>query len=159
MKYAYCYQSPIGSLRIIETDDKIIGVDFFDKLSKEHTQMETDLIKKTYQQLLEYFAGKRQTFSIDIKLIGTPFQIAVWNQLIKIPYGQTCSYKYIAQRIDKPTAFRAVGMANNRNPISIIVPCHRVIGADGKLVGYGGGLDVKAKLLDLEKSVLDNVDI
>ncbi|MEA5018577.1 MAG: methylated-DNA--[protein]-cysteine S-methyltransferase [Erysipelotrichaceae bacterium] len=159
MKYAYCYQSPIGALRIIETDDKIIGVDFFDKLSKEHTLMETVLIKKTYQQLLEYFAGKRHIFSIDIKLIGTPFQVAVWNQLIKIPYGQTCSYKYIAQRIEKPKAYRAVGMANNRNPISIIVPCHRVIGANGKLVGYGGGLDVKAKLLDLEKSVLDNLDI
>lgn len=159
MKYAYCYQSPIGALRIVQTDDKIIGVDFTAKLSKEHTLNETELIKKTYQQLLEYFAGKRQTFSIDIKLIGTPFQVAVWNQLIKIPYGQTCSYKYIAQRIDKPKAYRAVGMANNRNPISIIVPCHRVIGANGKLVGYGGGLDVKAKLLDLEKSVLDNLDI
>jgi methylated-DNA-[protein]-cysteine S-methyltransferase len=102
-------------------------------------------------QLREYFAGERRDFDLPIRLNGTAFQQRVWRALQAIPYGETCSYGDIARAIGKPGAARAVGMANHQNPISIIVPCHRVIGRDGSLVGYGGGLDVKARLLELER--------
>src|ERR1700733_428166 len=103
-------------------------------------------------ELNEYFDGKRREFSIPLDLRGTPFQLACWQALIDIPYGETCSYADIARAIRHPNAFRAVGMANNRNPIAIIVPCHRVIASGGSLCGYGGGLDIKRKLLDLEEA-------
>ena len=103
-------------------------------------------------QLDEYFQGKRTTFSLPFKLTGTPFQLAVWKELQNIPYGKTTSYKEIAQKINKPKACRAVGMANNKNPLPIIIPCHRVIGSNGKLIGYAGGLKLKNYLLELEKS-------
>ncbi|MDD2591806.1 MAG: methylated-DNA--[protein]-cysteine S-methyltransferase [Erysipelotrichaceae bacterium] len=151
MKNAYLYQMPIGMIRIVAEDDAIIRIDFTDKLDQDHKQNEVALIKKAHQQLIEYFKGKRKVFDININLIGTPFQKQVWQQLLKIPYGETVSYKWIAENIEKPKAYRAVGMANNRNPISIIVPCHRVIGHDGSLVGYGGGLVTKKFLIDLEK--------
>ena len=150
MKNAFCYLSPIGYIRIVEEDGAIIGVDFTDKIDQDQLVNETELIKKTYQQLSEYFEGTRKEFDINIELRGTPFQLQVWKQLLKIPYGKTASYKWVAENIDCPKGYRAVGMANNRNPISIIVPCHRVIGHDGSLVGYGGGLDTKKKLLSLE---------
>jgi len=102
------------------------------------------------RELDEYFAGEREDFSIPLDLRGTPFQLACWNALLAIPYGETRTYADIARAIGHPTAFRAVGMANNRNPIAIIVPCHRVIATGGSLCGYGGGLDLKRKLLDLE---------
>jgi len=102
------------------------------------------------RELDEYFTGERQDFSIPLDLRGTPFQLACWNALLAIPYGETRTYADIARAIGHPTAFRAVGMANNRNPIAIIVPCHRVIATGGSLCGYGGGLDLKRKLLDLE---------
>ena len=102
------------------------------------------------RQLTEYFDGRRKSFDLPLSRHGTPFQMAVWAALCDIPYGETRSYIDIARQLGKPGGARAVGMANNRNPISIIVPCHRVIGADGKLVGYGGGLDRKAYLLRLE---------
>ncbi|MFZ0292979.1 MAG: methylated-DNA--[protein]-cysteine S-methyltransferase [Candidatus Sulfotelmatobacter sp.] len=101
-------------------------------------------------QLEEYFSGKRRKFSFPLDLRGTDFQIACWRALLEIPYGETRTYADIARAIGKPKAFRAVGMANNRNPIAIVVPCHRVIASDGTLCGYGGGLDVKRKLLELE---------
>jgi methylated-DNA-[protein]-cysteine S-methyltransferase len=103
------------------------------------------------QQLTEYFAGERQTFDVPLKLAGTLFQQRVWQELARIPFGTTITYAQLAQRIGKPTASRAVGHANSRNPISIIVPCHRVIGADGKLTGYAGGVDKKQWLLALER--------
>jgi methylated-DNA-[protein]-cysteine S-methyltransferase len=102
------------------------------------------------QQLNEYFAGERQEFDLPLKLAGTPFQQRVWQELVRIPFGKTITYAQLAQRVGKPTAFRAVGSANGRNPISIIVPCHRVIGADGTLTGYGGGVERKQWLLDWE---------
>ena len=102
------------------------------------------------RQLEEYFAGKRRVFDCPLDLRGTDFQISCWNALLAIPYGETRSYADIARAVGKPNAFRAVGMANNRNPIAIVVPCHRVIASDGGLCGYGGGLDVKKKLLELE---------
>jgi methylated-DNA-[protein]-cysteine S-methyltransferase len=101
-------------------------------------------------ELDEYFAGRRREFSFPLDLRGTDFQRACWHALLAIPYGETRTYAYIARAVGKPNAFRAVGMANNRNPVAIVVPCHRVIASDGTLCGYGGGLDVKRKLLELE---------
>jgi methylated-DNA-[protein]-cysteine S-methyltransferase len=101
-------------------------------------------------QLKEYFEGRRRDFSLPLDLRGTDFQVKCWNALLDIPYGATSSYRDIARAIGHPQAFRAVGMSNNRNPIAIVVPCHRVIASDGTLCGYGGGLDIKRKLLDLE---------
>jgi O-6-methylguanine DNA methyltransferase len=101
-------------------------------------------------ELQEYFAGKRRSFDFSLDLRGTEFQISCWRALVEIPYGETRSYADIARAVGKPSAFRAVGMANNRNPIAIVVPCHRVIASNGSLCGYGGGLDVKRKLLELE---------
>lgn len=106
--------------------------------------------RETARQLGAYFAGKLKDFRLELKPTGTPFQLAVWSQLRRIPYGRTISYGELARRIGSPDAARAVGLANGSNPIAIIIPCHRVIGANGKLTGFGGGLDVKAKLLDLE---------
>jgi len=101
-------------------------------------------------QLADYFSGERRSFDIDLAPQGTPFQMKVWAALRDIPYGHVVSYQWIARRIGSPTAVRAVGAANGRNPISIIIPCHRVIGKNGKLTGYGGGLDVKRRLIRLE---------
>jgi len=101
-------------------------------------------------ELEEYFAGQRHQFSFALDLRGTEFQLACWRALLQIPYGETRTYADIARAVGKPTGFRAVGMANNRNPVAIVVPCHRVIASDGTLCGYGGGLDVKRKLLELE---------
>ena len=114
-------------------------------------EAETPLIQQAAAQIAEYLAGARKEFSLPLALHGTDFQKAVWQALQKIPFGETRSYKDIAVMIGRPKAVRAVGMANNRNPISIIVPCHRVIGHDGSLVGYGGGLPLKEYLLNLEK--------
>ena len=102
------------------------------------------------RELEEYFAGRRRQFSFALDLRGTEFQLACWRALLQIPYGETRTYANIARVVGKPTAFRAVGMANNRNPVAIVVPCHRVIASDGTLCGYGGGLDIKRKLLELE---------
>jgi len=102
------------------------------------------------RELEEYFAGRRRQFSFALDLRGTEFQLACWRALLQIPYGETRTYADIARAVGKPTAFRAVGMANNRNPVAIVVPCHRVIASDGTLCGYGGGLDIKRKLLELE---------
>jgi len=107
-------------------------------------------MKPYLTELEEYFAGKRREFSFPLDLRGTDFQLACWRALLAIPYGETRSYADIARAVGKPNAFRAVGMANNRNPVAIVVPCHRVIASDGGLCGYGGGLDVKRKLLELE---------
>jgi len=101
-------------------------------------------------ELEEYFAGQRREFTFPLDLRGTDFQLACWRALLAIPYGETRTYADIARAVGRPTAFRAAGMANNRNPIAIVVPCHRVIASDGTLCGYGGGLDVKRKLLELE---------
>jgi O-6-methylguanine DNA methyltransferase len=102
------------------------------------------------RELEEYFAGQRREFSFPLDLRGTDFQLACWRALLAIPYGETRSYADIARAVGRPSGFRAVGMANNRNPVAIVVPCHRVIGSDGSLAGYGGGLDIKRKLLELE---------
>jgi methylated-DNA-[protein]-cysteine S-methyltransferase len=112
---------------------------------------EDPVLLKTEQQLREYFEGERQIFSLDLEFIGTEFQKKVWNALLTIPFGETRSYGDIARQIGNPKSVRAVGAANGKNPISIVIPCHRVIGASGKLVGFGGGMENKALLLNLEK--------
>ena len=136
----------------IAADEKsIIGLDFGRTIPDGFIRAETPLIQKAAKQIEEYFAGKRKKFSLPIVMHGTEFQMDVWRALQSIPYGETRSYKDIAVQIGRPKAVRAVGMANHRNPISIIVPCHRVIGHNGSLTGYGGGLPLKQYLLELER--------
>ena len=146
--YQYSYDTVIGKIYIAENDNCICNVSFE---TLNYTKKETHLIKKTYSQLKEYFAGKRKSFNIPISANGTEFQIKVWKELQKIPYGKTATYKEIAENIGNKNASRAVGMANNKNPIAIIIPCHRVIGTKGDLTGYAGGIKLKKYLLDLEK--------
>lgn len=142
------YKSPIGILKIVAEDEFIVEINFVDNIFEENMN---DTILKCKKQLEEYFAGNRQCFNIKIKYnIGTEFQKLVWKELENIPYGKVVSYKYIAEKINNAKAVRAVGGANNKNPISIIVPCHRVVGSNGKLVGYAGGIDKKEFLLKLE---------
>lgn len=116
--------------------------------------LEFAILERTGTQLDEYFAGARPAFEVPLDVVGTPFQRAVWSGLCAIGYGETLSYGELARRIGNPGAVRAVGLANGRNPVSIVVPCHRVIGANGSMTGYGGGLERKVFLLDLEKKVL-----
>ena len=148
MKKIFYYDTYAGRIGITEEDGAITHLIFSER---DWTVEETDLIKETKRQLDEYFAGKRKEFDIPTRLEGTEFQKRVWEELRKIPYGKTVTYKDIAEAVGCPKGFRAVGLANNRNPISIIYPCHRVIGSNGSLTGYGGGLDVKEKLLELER--------
>ena len=143
------YQSPIGAYLIGADDTNILAIDRIDETGTI-IQKETPLLRVAKQQLSEYFAGQRTVFDLPIKTAGTAFQQQVWQALKAIPYGETRSYKEIAAAIGNPKAVRAVGGANNKNPISIVIPCHRVIGSSGQLVGYGGGLDAKVFLLALE---------
>lgn len=151
----YCYyQSPIGKLLLIGTNGILEELHFPSSLEQvqisEEWQNNQDSFKQTLQQLAEYFAGSRQEFDLKISPKGTAFQERVWQELRRIPFGRTASYGEIAERIGNPKACRAVGMANAKNPIPIIVPCHRVIGKDGSLTGFGGGLEIKEHLLKLE---------
>jgi methylated-DNA-[protein]-cysteine S-methyltransferase len=150
MFYSCKYQFENISLYLVTTETHLINIQFTQP--QKALLQTTELLSMATIQLDEYFQGKRTTFSLPFKLTGTPFQLAVWKELQNIPYGQTTSYKEIAQKIDKPKAYRAVGMANNKNPLPIIIPCHRVIGSNGKLIGYAGGLNLKNYLLELEKS-------
>lgn len=150
MKFGKIYDTSIGKINIIQEGEYIVKIGFDEEL-KDIEIKETKLILKTISEIKEYLEGKRKEFDIPIKLQGTKFQKKVWNELLKIPYGETCSYKDIAIRINNEKGVRAVGMANHNNPIAIIVPCHRVIGKNGKLVGYAGGIDIKSKLLEIEK--------
>lgn len=149
------YQTILGPIEIKEENGKITQVHYLTTQELEKTKTskqdkETQLTKQTYIQITEYLEGTRKEFTIPTNLRGTPFQMKVWEELQKIPYGETRSYQDIANAIGNPKACRAVGMANHNNPISIIVPCHRVIGKNNKLVGYAGGLDIKEKLLEIE---------
>ena len=146
--------APFGALYLAEEDGAITHLLFSgERISAETAAGSTELLRRAQKQLEEYFSGKRKDFDLPLNPAGTPFQKKVWQALREIPYAQTRSYKEIAEKIGCPKGMRAVGMANNRNPISIIVPCHRVIGANGKLVGYGGGLEVKDYLLRLERGI------
>ncbi|WP_278402521.1 methylated-DNA--[protein]-cysteine S-methyltransferase [Megamonas rupellensis] len=150
MVYFCKYQFENISLYLVATETHLINIQFTQP--QKALLQTTELLSMATIQLDEYFQGKRTVFSLPFKLTGTPFQLAVWKELQNIPYGQTTSYKEIAQKINKPKACRAVGMANNKNPLPIIIPCHRVIGSNGKLIGYAGGLKLKNYLLKLEKS-------
>ena len=147
----FCYDTEIGTIKISEKEGKVIGLVFSDSKKENEIEKETDSIIKTYMQLKEYLSGKRKNFGIEIEMIGTEFQKKVWKELLNIPYGETRSYKDIATAIGNKKACRAVGNANNKNPIAIIVPCHRVVGINGSMTGYAGGIDIKEKLLKIEK--------
>ncbi len=142
------FDSPIGVLRLTEENGALIGLDHAEK--KEFAE-ESSLLAEAEKQISEYLAGTRKEFSLPIELRGTEFQKKVWGALREIPYGETRSYGWVAERIGKPKAVRAVGGANHRNPVMIVVPCHRCIGKDGSLIGFGGGLPMKEALLDLEQ--------
>ena len=148
MIYRFTYDTVLGSVTFVEEDGALLAITTHRPY--ESIEQETALIKEAYRQLSEYLKGERRKFDLPLNPRGTDFQKRVWRALCDIPYGETRSYKQIAEAIGNPKAVRAVGMANNRNPITIVVPCHRVIGADGKLVGYGGGLEMKEFLLRLE---------
>ena len=148
-----CMETKIGLLTITEEEGAITEV-LFGKVGEDQTFLAeaTPILQEAEKQLAEYFAGIRKAFDLPLAPEGTDFQKSVWQALQQIPYGETRSYKEIATAVGNPKASRAVGLANNRNPISIVIPCHRVIGANGKLVGYGGGLGIKEALLQLEKN-------
>lgn len=151
MEKIFFYENtPVGKLCIGERNGAITRVTW-QQLPKEWVLEETELIRKCKQELDEFFEGKRRTFNLPLAPEGTAFQKKVWDALREIPYGQTRTYKDIAIAVDSPKGFRAVGMANNKNPIAIIVPCHRVIGTNGKLVGYAAGMEIKTWLLALEQ--------
>jgi len=159
--------SPVGPLFLAASSKGLVALEFDARLPGQQTirsnprdlRAESGMIRfensegklsEYARQLEEYFSGERREFSFPLDLRGTPFQLECWHALLAIPYGETRTYVDIARAVGRPQGFRAVGMANNRNPIAIVVPCHRVIASDGTLCGYGGGLDVKRKLLQLE---------
>jgi O-6-methylguanine DNA methyltransferase len=173
------FSSPVGPLFLAASDNGLVALEFDARLPGQQTIrpnprnlrseavpngtgarttrrkavqfLESNLEMEAYtRELQEYFAGKRKRFTFPLDLRGTEFQIACWRALLEIPHGETRTYADIARAVGKPHGFRAVGMANNRNPIAIVVPCHRVIASDGTLCGYGGGLEIKRKLLELE---------
>ena len=149
--------SPVGPLTLTSTRDALSGVIFENHEAAEpgsEWKRDDGALAAARRQLEEYFAGKRSAFDLPLAMEGTPFQRRVWTALIEIPFGKTVAYSDIARRIGKPSASRAVGAANGRNPIAIVVPCHRVIGADGSLTGYGGGEARKKFLLELETPTL-----
>ena len=156
LQTTYLYETDIGKLAISELGGAIVGLHFSLSLPNSRAReideqvKESALLKEACSQLKAYFKGKLREFSLPLAPVGTKFQMDVWKALCDIPYGKTASYKDVAVAVGNPKACRAVGNANNKNPISIIIPCHRVIASDGKLAGYGGGIDVKLKLLRLE---------
>ncbi len=152
----WIWPSPVGDLLLVHDGKGLCRLQFQDGAHPldidENWKKQRSLLKDVITQLEEYFAGRLQRFTIPLSLEGTAFQRSVWRALKTIPYGKTVSYGAISNKIGNPKASRAVGAANGQNPVSIIVPCHRVIGANGKLVGYGGGLPIKSALLELEQS-------
>ena len=146
--------SPYGPLTLVADDGVLCGLYMTDQRHRPPDETfglpEDTPFAEAEQQLKAYFAGELKEFTLELRLHGTPFQRSVWDQLRKIPYGETRSYGDLADALGNPSASRAVGLANGRNPIGIIVPCHRVVGANGSLTGYGGGLDRKQRLLDFE---------
>ncbi|WP_163122773.1 methylated-DNA--[protein]-cysteine S-methyltransferase [Acinetobacter portensis] len=149
-------KSPVGHLKLVAHDQALVAVLWENeklnrvKLAELKQDYSHPILQKTEQQLLEYFSGQRKIFDLALDFYGTEFQKSVWNALLQIPFGETRSYKQIAESIGNVKAVRAVGAANGKNPISIIAPCHRVIGVNGKLVGFAGGLENKNILLSLE---------
>ncbi|HCO06841.1 MAG TPA: methylated-DNA--[protein]-cysteine S-methyltransferase [Acinetobacter ursingii] len=157
MQLSYCYMaSPVGQLRLVANEQALVAILWDNenpkrvRLAELIEDVSHPILLNTQQQLIEYFSGQRKVFDIPLDFEGTDFQKKVWSALLTIPYGETRSYKQIAQQLGNEKAVRAVGAANGKNPISIIAPCHRVIGSGGALVGFAGGLDKKEILLRLE---------
>ncbi len=149
------FPTPVGVLRLESAEESLSRLDFMDNLpNKAEVTTSCPVLLETIRQLQEYFEGKRKVFALPLKPIGTEFRQKVWKALLTVPYGATATYKDIAIAVGCPQGPRAVGGANHHNPISIIIPCHRIVGASGELTGYGGGLDRKSFLLDLEKRYL-----
>lgn len=150
------HETVMGRFGIAEENQAIVAVylpwPVDDEIIVQDIGTETPLLEEAFRQLHEYLAGKRREFTLPLDAQGTEFRRRVWRELRNIPYGETVSYQTVAERIGNPKAARAVGAANGRNPIPIFIPCHRVIGASGNLVGFGGGLELKEKLLNLEKT-------
>jgi len=152
------YSSPLGIIEIIETDGAIVSIGFINSLKGSKIDESTikclassnEILLECVKQLEEYFNGSRKYFNLPLLQLGTNFQTAVWNELLKIPYGQTISYHTLSKKIGNAKAIRAVGTANGKNTIGIVIPCHRVIGSDGSLIGYAGDLWRKKRLLELE---------
>ncbi|OGD18830.1 MAG: cysteine methyltransferase [Candidatus Aminicenantes bacterium RBG_13_59_9] len=144
------YRSPIGTIEILANEEGVTALNFVSgepaAFPRQHP-----ILRAAVVEVDEYFRGKRSEFSVPLILRGTDFQIDIWRRLVRIPYGQTATYSDLARAVGRPRAMRAVGQANHRNPISIVIPCHRVVGSDGRLVGYGGGLWRKGWLLEHEK--------
>lgn len=166
------YKTKIGELILGSFDGKLCLLDFryrkmratVDKriksgLNVEFVERDDEIIENTKEQLNEYVNGNRREFDVPLLMVGTSFQKSVWKALMKVPYGSTSTYLQLAKNIDNEKAVRAVANANGANSIGIIIPCHRIIGSDGKLVGYGGGLPVKKRLLKLEQGILEREDI
>ena len=149
-------ESPVGKLKLLASDKGLVAILWENdnprrvRLGEIVEDSKHPILCETERQLKEYFEGKRKSFSLTLDMRGTQFQNDVWKALLAIPFGETRSYAQLAKQLGNPKATRAVGAANGRNPVSIVVPCHRVIGSSGKLTGFAGGLDTKARLLDLE---------
>jgi methylated-DNA-[protein]-cysteine S-methyltransferase len=161
MKYTLM-PSPVGPLTIAGDEDSLHCILFGRgtqgaKPRPDWQKSDCDILRETVRQLQAYFAKRLTKFDLPLQLAGTPFQLAVWRELRRIPYGEMISYGDLASRIGKPLASRAVGAANRSNPIPIVIPCHRVIGSNGKLTGYGGGLPIKKALLELEGAKILNM--
>lgn len=157
-KIRYCnMKTPIGNLLLTGTEEGLLSISFVvnqpEEVPEEWVE-EEQFFEEAIRQLNEYFGGTRKEFNLKLHPEGTPFQLEVWQEMSKIPYGETLSYGELASRIDRPKASRAIGGACNKNRLPVVIPCHRVIGKTGKLVGFGGGLTVKEKLLKLEQGDL-----
>ena len=149
-RYVQYLETPPGLLMLTSTESVLIGVKWVEEKNKEETETRP-ILEQAKSQLTEYFQGHRKSFNLSLEARGTAFQKRVWRVIRQIPYGQLRTYQDIADAIDSPSAPRAVGRANNKNPLAIIIPCHRVIGTNGLLTGYVGGLEIKKELIDLEK--------
>jgi methylated-DNA-[protein]-cysteine S-methyltransferase len=145
--------TPVGQLGLVADGEALVRIDFHAE-GRRHAGALSGILVETERQLRAYFSGTLRRFDLPLAPHGTPFQLAVWHALVAIPYGETRSYAEQARAIGRPSAVRAVGAANGQNPIPIVIPCHRVIGSNGKLVGFGGGLATKRALLDLEQGVV-----
>lgn len=160
MKQGIRFDTNLGNLTVVEEQGGISEVYFTREESKreftlaEFAECESPLLNKARLELVEYAEGKRRDFDLPLSLAGTEFQKRVWEALCTIPYGETRTYKQIAEQVGSPKGFRAVGMANHNNPVGIIVPCHRVVGSDGTLTGYAGGVERKKMLLELERGTV-----
>ncbi len=151
-RYAMVVETPFGDMTLVQRGEYLSELRLNGEVNAEDQMMETPLLLAAAQELAEFFAGGRRQFALPLAPEGTPFQLLAWEALYScVPYGETISYGELAKRCDRPKAARAIGMANHHNPLPIFIPCHRVIGSNGKLVGYGGGLPLKQALLALEQ--------